>query len=218
MRLLGQPGHAFDEQFVLPGGLEDSANLFERLRRETFAELDDPQMQVGRVEGAFLKMMVQISGARRVLEIGTYSGYSGLSMASGLPDGGRLLTLDIDPVATAVAQRYFSASPWADKIELRLGPALETIRGLGPSENRFDLVFIDADKESYLEYWEAVLPLLLQGGIVLADNALWNGAVLDPRVPSDFALAAFNERVQSDPRVDNVLLSVRDGIMLCRKT
>jgi len=103
------------------------APLFEELREVTFAELEDPQMQVGRVEGAFLRQMVQISGARSILEIGTYSGYSSLAMASGLPDGGRLITCDIDPVATAVAQRFFDRAPYGDKIELRLGPASDTI-------------------------------------------------------------------------------------------
>ena len=191
--------------------------LFERLRRETFAALDDPQMQVGRVEGAFLRIIVQISGARRVLEIGTYSGYSALSMASGLPSDGRLITCDIDPVATAVAQRFFNESPWADKIELRLGPARDTLRTLTQERAVFDLVFLDADKESYVEYFDAVLPMVASGGLIVADNTLWGGAVLDPKEASDRGIVAFNSHVRDDDRVEQVLLSVRDGITLCRK-
>ena len=174
-------------------------------------------MQVGRVEGAFLKLMVQITGACNVLELGTYSGYSALAMGSGLPEKGRLVTCDIDPIATSVARRYFDMSPWGDRIELRLGPAIETLRALGRDGARFDLVFIDADKENYVNYWEAVIPLVGDGGVILADNALWSGAVLDPTEPSDHGMVAFNSRVRDDDRVEQVLLSVRDGIMFCRK-
>ena len=191
--------------------------LFARLHDETFSSLEDPQMQVGRVEGAFLKLIVQLSGARRILEIGTYSGYSALAMASGLPAGGTILTCDIDPVATAMARRFFDASPWRDQIELRLGPAIETVRALADDQARFDLVFLDADKESYVAYYDAVLPLVGIGGLVVADNTLWSGAVLDPQELSDHGIVAFNDRVRNDPRVEQVLLSVRDGIMLCRK-
>ena len=191
--------------------------LFERLRQETFAALEDPQMQVGRVEGAFLRLIVQISGDRRVLEIGTYSGYSALSLASGLPSDGRLITCDIDPVATAVAQRFFEESPWSDKIELRLGPARETLQHLAEAGAVFDLVFLDADKESYVDYFDAALPMVAPGGIILADNTLWSGAVLDPQEESDRGIVAFNAHVRDDDRVEQVLLSVRDGITLCRK-
>lgn len=191
------------------------AALFERLREETYGQLEDPQMQVGRVEGAFLKLMVQVTGARRVLELGTFSGYSALSMASGLPEGGTLITCDMDPVVTAVARRYFDESPWGDKIEIRLGPALETLATL--VDQQFDLVFLDADKENYVHYWEAVIPMLQPGGVVLADNTLWSGAVLDPQFDSDHGIVNFNKLVVTDPRVDNVLLSVRDGVMFARK-
>ena len=189
--------------------------LYERLRQETFDQLEDPQMQVGRVEGAFLRMMVQVTGARRILELGTFSGYSALSMASGLPADGRLITCDMDPVVTAVAQRYFDESPWGAQIEIRLGPALETLATLQGEE--FDLVFLDADKENYVHYWQAVIPMLRTGGVVLADNTLWSGAVLDPQRDSDHGIVNFNTMVTEDPRVDNVLLSVRDGVMFARK-
>lgn len=193
------------------------SELFQALREETHANLSSPQMQVGRVEGALLRMLVQLTGARRVLEVGTYSGYSALSMASGLPDDGKLVTCDIDPVATAVARRYFERSPHGHKIELRLGPAIDTIRELAAEGARFDLLFLDADKQGYLDYYEAALPLLPAGGLVVADNTLWSGRVLDPQDDSDHAIVRFNARVAADERVDNVLLSVRDGVMLARK-
>ncbi|MCB9701948.1 MAG: class I SAM-dependent methyltransferase [Myxococcales bacterium] len=191
--------------------------LFARLRDETQADLAAPQMQVGRVEGAFLRLLVGIAGARSILEIGTYSGYSGLAMASALPDDGALVTCDVDPVATAVARRYFDESGHGHKIAIRLGPAIETIAELAAAGRRFDLVFIDADKESYGAYWEAVLPLVPVGGLIVADNTLWSGKVLDPQEASDHAIVAFNRQVAADPRVEQVLLSIRDGVMLARK-
>jgi caffeoyl-CoA O-methyltransferase len=191
--------------------------LLQALRDETHQTLAMPQMQVGRVEGALLRMLVQLTGARRVLEIGTYSGYSALAMASGLPDDGRLVTCDIDPVATAVARRYFDRSPHGHKIELRLGPAIETIHELAAKGASFDLLFLDADKTGYLDYYEAVLPMMPAGGLVVADNTLWSGRVLDPQDGSDHAIVRFNARVAADERVETVLLSVRDGVMLARK-
>jgi caffeoyl-CoA O-methyltransferase len=192
-------------------------DLLAELREETQGTLPDPQMQVGRVEGALLRLLVQICGARRVLEIGTYSGYSALSMAAGLPADGSLVTCDVDPVATAVARRYFERSAHADKIEIRLGPAKETLDELATSGTSFDFVFIDADKEGYVDYWEAVLPMLPSGGVVVADNTLWGGRVLAPESKSDRGIVDFNRRVASDERVDQVLLAVRDGIMIARK-
>lgn len=191
--------------------------LLQELRNETLSELALPQMQVGRVEGALLRMLVLLSGARRVLEVGTYSGYSALSMASGLPDDGALVTCDIDPVATAVARRYFERSPHGHKIELRLGQAIDTIGELAAAGQRFDLVFLDADKERYVEYYEAALPMLPPGGLVVADNTLWSGRVLEPRDDSDHGIVRFNAHVAADDRVEQVLLSVRDGVMLARK-
>lgn len=191
--------------------------LLSRLRDETVRDLEDPQMQVGRVEGAFLRLLVQLSGARRVLEIGTFSGYSALSMAAGLPEDGRLVTCDIDPKAVAIARRYFDESGLGHKIEIRLGRALQTLEQLQKANAGFDLVFIDADKEGYVDYWEAVLPMLGPGGLVVADNTLWSGRVLDPQSASDHAIVRFNRRVAEDERVEQVLLSVRDGIMLARK-
>jgi caffeoyl-CoA O-methyltransferase len=192
-------------------------DLLIELRRRTQAELVDPQMQVGRVEGALLRLLVQISGARRVIEVGTFSGYSTLSLASGLPDDGSVVTCDIDPVATAVAREFFAKSPHGGKIDLRLGPAKDTLAALAREGRRFDLAFIDADKEGYIDYYEACLAMMDAGGLVLADNALWSGRVVAPQTESDRAIARFDAHVHADPRVDHVLLSVRDGLMLARK-
>lgn len=190
--------------------------LFDELREITYASMQSPNMQVGRVEGGFLKMLVALMNARRVLEIGTFTGYSALCMAEALPPDGELITLDIDPNATSVARSFFERAPQGHKIKLRLGDALETLRTL-PRDPPFDLVFIDADKERYAAYFEAVLPMLRTGGLIVADNTLWSGRVLAPSAASDHAIVAFNALVTRDPRVENVLLSIRDGMMLCRK-
>lgn len=193
---------------------EPESELHVRLREETYRVMDRPQMQVDVVEGRFLKMLVSLTGARTILEIGTFTGYSALMMAEGLPDDGRLITCEVDPKAEAIARRYFSESPHGNKITLRMGPALETIKTLaGP----LDLVFIDADKANYSNYYEASLPLLKPGGLIVADNVLWSGKVLDPKDPDDHAIVAFDRMMQSDPRVENVCLTVRDGMMLARK-
>ena len=186
------------------------------LAEETNATLASPQMMVGALEGRLLELLVHALGARRVLEIGTFSGYSSLAMAAGLPPGGTIVTCDIDPTAVEVARRHVAASPYADRIEIRLGPAIETIAGL---EGPFDLVFIDADKTGYVDYYEAVLPLLSERGLIAVDNVLWGGRVLDPSDTSDDteAIRAFNDHVAADPRVTQVLLTVRDGVMLIRR-
>lgn len=190
------------------------SELFRRLREETFREMQYPQMQVGRIEGQFLKLLVRLTGARRVLEIGMFTGYSGLMMAAGLPDDGRLITCDVDPKAEAIARRYFAESEHGHKIEVRMGPALETIKTLDGS---LDMVFIDADKTNYSNYYEAVMELVRPGGLIVADNVLWSGEVVNPQDESARAIVAFNERVQQDPRVENVCLTVRDGMMLAWK-
>ena len=174
-------------------------------------------MMVGPVEGQFLALMVELSGAHRVLEIGTFTGYSALSMAAALPPRGTLVTCDVNPDHLAVARRHIAASPFADRIDIRLGPALETLETLpGP----FDLVFIDADKTNYANYYEAALPKLAEGGLILVDNVLWSGRVLDPEGSDEEAQAirAFNDKVRSDPRVTCVMLSIRDGITVIRRT
>jgi caffeoyl-CoA O-methyltransferase len=188
--------------------------LLADLARETRETLESPQMLTGTVEGRFLELLVYASGAKRVLELGTYSGYSSLSMAAGLPAGGRIDTCELDENRAAVAQRYIDQSPYADRIEIHLGPALETI---GRLEGQFDFVFIDADKPNYVNYYEAVLPRLTERGLIAADNTLWSGRVLeDDDDEGTRTIKAFNEHVKSDPRVTSVMLSVRDGVTLIR--
>ena len=190
------------------------SDLYLRLRDETYATMNSPQMQVGRIEGRFLKMLVRLVGARRILEIGMFTGYSALMMAEGLPDDGHLITCDVNPQAEAIARRYFNESPNGHKIEIRMGPALETIKSLSGT---IDMVFIDADKTNYSNYYEAVMPMVRPGGLIVADNVLWSGRVLNPESDDDHAIVAFDKLVQSDPRVENVCLTVRDGMMLAWK-
>lgn len=193
---------------------EPETDLYVRLREETYRTMSSPQMQIDPIEGHFLKMLVRLTGARVVLELGMFTGYSALMMAEGLPEDGNLITCEIDPKAEAIARRYFAESPHGHKITIRMGPALETVKTLtGP----LDLVFIDADKPNYANYYEACLPLLRPGGLIVADNVLWSGKVLNPNKPNDHAIVAFDRLVQSDPRVENVCLTVRDGMMLARK-
>lgn len=186
------------------------------LREETYRTMDAPQMVVGPLEAAFLKMMVQLVGAERVLEIGMFTGYSALSMAEALPDGGRLITCEIDEESAALAKKYFAGSPHGKKIEIRMGPALETLRDLtGP----FDLIFIDADKVNYVNYYRLALDLVSPCGVILIDNALRNGDVLLQPPPDERAavIQELNRLVASDARVTAVLVTMRDGVLVVRK-
>jgi caffeoyl-CoA O-methyltransferase len=193
---------------------EPESDLFRRLQDETYATMQFPGMQTGRIVGKILKLLVQLTGARRVLEIGMFTGYSALMMAEGLPEDGHLITCDINPKAEEIARRYFAESPHGRKIEIRMGPALKTIETLtGP----LDMVFIDADKGNYVNYYEASLPLLRPEGLIVTDNVLWSGRVVQPNDDETRAIVAFDDRVQADPRVENVCLTIRDGIMLARK-
>ena len=189
------------------------AELFERLAAETREKSSAPQMMVGLLEGRFLGVLVRSLRAGRVLELGTFTGYSSISMALALPPGGRVITCDVNPETTEIARRYAQEAGVVDRIEYRLGPALETIGGLG---GEFDLVFIDADKPNYVNYYEATLPLLVRSGLMVLDNTLWSGRVADPSEDDDNvrAIRAVNERVLADGRVQNVLLTVRDGMNL----
>ncbi len=196
---------------------EPESDLLAELAEETRAGTDLPQMMVGPVEGALLRTLVRFSGARRVLEIGTFTGYSALSIAMGLPEDGSIITCDIDEHATSIARRFWARHPAGSRIHLRMGPALETIAEL---DAPLDFVFIDADKTNYIAYYDAVVPLLRTGGLVVADNVLWSGHVVEPAAQQDEdtrALVAFNKHVNADARVENVMLSVRDGILLAVK-
>jgi caffeoyl-CoA O-methyltransferase len=190
--------------------------LLRELAEETRATLEQPQMLTGPIEGRFLQQLVFATGARRVLELGTFSGYSALSMAEGLPADGRIDTCEVSERHAEVARRYIARSPYADRITVHLGPALETIARL---EGEFDLVFVDADKVNYLNYYEAVLPRLSERGLIVADNTLWSGRVLEaaPEDESTAAIVAFNDRVAADERVVCVQLSIRDGVTLIRR-
>jgi predicted O-methyltransferase YrrM len=190
------------------------SDLFRRLRDETYATMKHPGMQVDRIEGQFLKLLVRLTRARRILEIGMFTGYSALMMAEGLPDDGQLITCDVNPEAEAIARRYFGESPVGRKIEVRMGPALDTIATL---KEPIDMVFIDADKGNYSNYYQRVLPLMPPGGLIVADNVLWSGEVLNPQSEDAKAIVAFNKMVQSDPRVENVCLTIRDGVTLALK-
>jgi caffeoyl-CoA O-methyltransferase len=191
-------------------------DLLRRLAEETRATLRSPQMLTGTVEGRLLEFLVFSTGARRVLELGTYSGYSAISMAAALPEGGRIDTCEVDEQHAAVARRYIEEAGFSDRIRIHLGPALETLSRL---EGDFDLVFIDADKENYVNYYETVLPRLSARGLIAADNTLWSGRVIDESEESEGTLAirAFNEHVRRDDRVVSVMLTVRDGVTLIRR-
>ena len=189
-------------------------DLLWRLELETYDQLEIPQMLTGRIEGRLLKMLAQLVEAKRIIEIGTFGGYSALSMAEALPDSGYLITCEMDPVAIQFAQRFFDESPHGKKIVLKEGPAFDTLKTLTGS---FDMAFIDADKENYLNYYEALLPLMRPGGLIVVDNVLWRGRVLNPQETSDHAIHRFNHRVKDDHRVEKVMLTIRDGVSLLRK-
>jgi caffeoyl-CoA O-methyltransferase len=191
-------------------------SFLEELAADLTATLDFPGMMVGRLEGRYLEVLTFALGARSVLEIGTFGGYSALSMAAGLAPGGHITTCELSPVHAEFARRHIASSPYADRIEVLVGPAMDTIATLaGP----FDLVFIDADKAAYPDYFEAVLPKLAQRGLIAADNTLWSGRILDPSDTSEdtVALRRFNDALAVDPRVVVVQTTVRDGVTLIRR-
>jgi len=192
------------------------SELLQRLAEETQVTLRSPQMLTGTIEGRFLEFLVYATGARRVLELGTYSGYSAISMAAALSAEGRIDTCEVDEQHAEVARRYIEEAGLSERIAVHLGPALETLARL---EGEFDFVFIDADKENYVHYYEAVLPRLTERGLIAADNTLWSGRVLDESDNSEGTLAirVFNEHVRSDERVVSVMLTVRDGVTLIRR-
>jgi predicted O-methyltransferase YrrM len=191
--------------------------LQQRLREETSA-LPEARMQIGPEQGALLALLIRLLGARAVLELGTFTGYSALAMAAALPEAGRLVTCDINEAWTSIARRYWEAAGVTTKIELRIGPALDTLQELlarrGPG--CFDFAFIDADKPAYDAYYEVCLQLIRPGGLIALDNVLWSGRVADPadEEPSTLAIRALNLKIRDDARVDACLLAVGDGVML----
>jgi predicted O-methyltransferase YrrM len=207
---------------VRPIGIEDYtercstplSGLHDKLWVETYAKTHSPGMMVGPVLGQFFKMITAMTGARRILEIGMFTGYSTLAWAEGLPKDGRIITCEINPEMAEIARCHFAESPHGSKIEIKLGPALESLKLI---YGIFDLCFIDADKQNYGAYYERCLELVRPHGLIILDKMLRGGQVLDPQDPATRAVDALNHRIRNDPRVENVLLPVRDGIMLARK-
>lgn len=192
--------------------------VLRRLNRDTHAHVLRPRMLSGHLQGRFLALIARMIQPRRILEIGTYTGYSALCLAEGLTPDGRLITLDNNEELEGFARRHWANSPYAAQIDLRLGQAADLIPTL---DEVFDLVFIDADKENYALYYDLVFDKVRPGGFLLADNVLWSGKVVQPVKPSDRdtqAVLAFNQKIHNDPRVENVLLPIRDGLLLVRKT
>ena len=175
-------------------------------------------MQIAPEQGAFLTLLARAIGAQRAIEIGTFTGYSALCIARGLPDDGYLLCCDVNADWTAIARRFWEKAEVAHKIELKLAPAVDTL-GLLSESSAFDLAFIDADKPSYLSYFEALLPRMRSGGLILVDNVLWMGRVVDPEADDEQtrAIRHFNDVVAKDTRVDRVMLPIADGLTLLRK-
>jgi caffeoyl-CoA O-methyltransferase len=191
------------------------SDVCRRLREETYRTMEWPQMVVGPLEGAFLKMMAQLVRATNVLEIGMFTGYSALCFAEAIPSDGRVITCEVEAKPAAVARRYMAQSPHGRKIDIRMGPALDTLREVsGP----FDLIFIDADKVNYPHYYERALDLIAPTGVILLDNALRNGEVLErtPSSPGTAAIQELNRRITDDSRVCAVLVTIRDGVMVVR--
>jgi len=188
------------------------------LIKETVALGDISQMQIAPEQGAFLTLLARLVGARNAVEVGTFTGYSSLAIARGLADGGRLLCCDVSEEWTGIARRYWEQAGVADRIDLRIAPALETLRAL-PAEATIDLTFIDADKTGYIDYWDELVPRTRPGGILAVDNVFSHGRVLDPETESDTgrAIQAFNDHASADDRVELVMLPIADGLTLARK-
>ena len=188
------------------------------LHEETAALGDAARMQIGDDEGQLLTMFARLLGARQAVEVGTFTGYSSMCIARGLADGGTLLCCDVSEEWTAIGRRAWERAGVADRIDLRIAPALETLRAL-PAEPMIDLVFIDADKPNYSAYWDELVPRVRPGGVLLADNVLWSGRIVDDGVSDENtdALRHFNDKVAADERVEVVVLTAFDGLTIARK-
>ncbi len=193
---------------------ERSSNLVAEIHQWTVANCDESQMLSGELQIAVLRLLARSIGAKRVLEIGMFTGYSALAVAEVLPEHGELITLDIEAEREHIARGFFDRSPHGGKILIHIGHALQVLPTLdGP----FDMVYIDADKANYVRYYEAVMPMVARGGLVVADNVLWSSEVLNPESDNAIALNMFNQHVQNDARVTNLLMPIRDGLMVARK-
>ena len=208
------------ERYVEALATKRQTDVERRLREET-ARMKSGGMQIGPDQAALLALLVRAIGARRALEIGTFTGYSALAVASALPPGGRLVCCDVSDEWTQVARRYWREAKLADRIDLRIAPANDTLAALtrDPGPDSFDFAFVDADKTGYDGYYERCLTLVRPGGLIAFDNTLWSGAVVDPaRDDADTkALRALNTKAHTDPRVDACLLTIGDGVLLVRR-
>jgi predicted O-methyltransferase YrrM len=191
-------------------------DLLKKIQRETHLNVLQPRMLSGPFQGRFLSLISSLVQPNKILEIGTYTGYSALCLAEGLSKSGTLITIDINDELEARVKGYFQESSFADQLTLKIGPALSIIPQLGYD---FDLVFIDADKKNYINYYKEIFPKVKVGGLIIADNVLWSGKVVDPNAqdPDTQLLRDFNLMIQEDARVSNILLPIRDGLMLVRK-
>ncbi len=197
--------------------IDPEGEYLHALWRDTQLKLSYGQMASGHLQGRLLKMLVEMIRPRRVIELGTFSGYSALSMAEGLPEGAELHTIEVYDENEDFLRRWIDGSPWADRIHLHIGDALDIIPTLG---DRWDLAFVDADKREYVKYYEMLLPRMNPGGFILADNTLWYGRITEEARASDLqtrGLQEFNDLVANDPRVEKVILPLRDGLSIIRK-
>jgi len=195
----------------------EESPLLKKLNRETWEKVHMPRMLSGHLQGRILSMISCMMNPHRILEIGTYTGYSALCLAEGLTEKGKLITIDINEELEEIVSGYFSKSEFGEKIDFQMGEAAVVIKEL---DEVFDLVFIDADKDNYLNYYNLVFPLVRKGGIIIADNVLWSGKLVNEskKVDKDTeGLREFNEAIQEDSRVENLLMPVRDGLMVIRK-
>ncbi len=211
-----------EDQFIIPPEFEEYASavtqnepeIARKIAEATRTELEYSEMLTGKVEGRMLNMLVSLSGARRILEVGLFTGYSAYMMASALPENGKLISLEMNERYRDIADRFLSQSEHYKKIEILMGNALDTI---GTLEGSFDLIFLDADKEHYPEYYDLLMPRLNAGGILIVDNALWYGEVVQPEDRKAVAIDRLNHTIREDDRVENVVLTVRDGVHVVRK-
>ncbi|MFO0435461.1 MAG: O-methyltransferase [Sphingobacteriaceae bacterium] len=204
-------------QFYSENHSQDESELLKKLNRETFLKVPQPRMLSGHLQGRFLSFISKLISPNRILEIGTYTGYSALCLAEGLAENGKLMTIDPNEETNFFAKKFFSESNYSDKIELLQGQALTIIPQLN---DVFDLVFIDADKKNYQNYYDAVITKVRKGGLIIADNVLWSGKVVEEvgKMDADTKLIhSFNEFVSKDERVESLFLPVRDGLMILRK-
>lgn len=204
------------EQYILHH-IDSEGQLLSQLNRDTHVNLLRPRMLSGHLQGRILKMICQMIAPVRILELGTFTGYSALCMAEALPDNGELHTIEIDDELETFIRKYFDRSPYRDRIHLHIGDAREVVPRL---DGTFDMVFIDANKRLYCDYYDLVFNKVRPGGFILADNTLWDGKILQSPLPSDaqtIGIMRFNEKVATDTRVEKVILPLRDGLTLIYK-